>query len=297
MQIQSYMREKAKLVHQALDDYTAGLEGIPSVLKDAMRYSLLAGGKRFRPVLVLATVEALGGNTQQALPFACAIEMIHTYSLIHDDLPAMDDDDVRRGMPTNHKVYGEAHAILAGDALLTEAFGIMARAAGETGVAPEVALALINEASVAAGAKGMVGGQVDDLLGEGRSVTLAELESIHHRKTGDLIAFSVRAGAMVAGADEEALTALTRYAYRLGLAFQIQDDILDVIGDAVLIGKPVGSDEANQKATYPALLGLEESKKRLNEITEQAKNAIIGYAGINPERLLQIADYLLARDR
>jgi geranylgeranyl diphosphate synthase type II len=143
----------------------------------------------------------------------------------------------------------------------------------------------------------MVGGQVDDLLGEGRSVTLAELESIHHRKTGDLIALSVRAGAMVAGADEEALTALTRYAYRLGLAFQIQDDILDVIGDAVLIGKPVGSDEANQKSTYPALLGLEESKKRLNEITEQAKNAIIGYAGINPERLLQIADYLLARDR
>ncbi|MFC7440967.1 polyprenyl synthetase family protein [Laceyella putida] len=297
MRIESYLKDKAELVHQALDDYTTQLEGIPSTLKEAMRYSLLAGGKRLRPVLVLATVEALGGDSHKALPFACAIEMIHTYSLIHDDLPAMDDDDVRRGKPTNHRVYGEAQAILAGDALLTEAFGLMAQGAKETGLSPDVALTLIAEGSRAAGAKGMVGGQVDDLLSENQQITLAELESIHQRKTGDLIAFSVRAGALVGGADEACLASLTHYAYRLGLAFQIQDDILDVVGDSQLIGKPVGSDEANHKATFPALIGLEKSRQRLLEMTDQAKNALIGHAGLNPERLLQIADYLLARDR
>lgn len=297
MGIESYLRERAELVHQALDDYTNRLEGIPSILKEAMRYSLLAGGKRLRPVLVLATVEALGKEAEKALPFACAIEMIHTYSLIHDDLPAMDDDDLRRGKPTNHKVFGEAQAILAGDALLTESFGLMAQGAIHIGLPADVTLRIIAEGARAAGAQGMVGGQVDDLLSENRQISLAELESIHRRKTGELIAFSVRTGALIGGADEACLASLTQYAYRLGLAFQIQDDILDIDGDSQLIGKPVGSDQANHKATFPALISLEKSRERLREITEQAKNELKGHAGLNPERLLQIADYLLTRDR
>jgi geranylgeranyl diphosphate synthase type II len=284
-------------VHQELDGLTGKWEGVPPVLKEAMRYSLLAGGKRLRPALLLATVEALGGDGEKALPFACALEMIHTYSLIHDDLPCMDDDDFRRGKLTNHKVFGEAQAILAGDALLTEAFGLMARGAMEAGLPAETALIIIDEAARAAGARGMVGGQVDDLLSENRSISLAELESIHRRKTGDLIAFSVRAGARLCGADEELLGALTRFAYGLGLAFQIQDDILDVIGDQKKLGKPVGSDEEKHKSTYPSLLGLERSRELLAEVTEQAKRELAGRTDLNPARLLEIADYLLQRDR
>jgi geranylgeranyl diphosphate synthase type II len=295
--IELYIKQKAEKIHQALDEYTEQMTGLPPVLKEAIRYSLLAGGKRMRPVLVLATVEALGGDTEKALPFACAIEMIHTYSLIHDDLPCMDDDDYRRGKLTNHKVFGEAHAILAGDALLTEAFGLMAKGARQAGIQAESALAIIEEGACSAGAKGMVGGQVDDLLSENEPISLEKLESIHRRKTGDLIAYSVRVGARLAGASENVLEALTRFAYDLGLAFQIQDDILDIVGNQDVIGKPVGSDEGKHKATYPALLGLEESKQKLIEITERAKREILGHERLNPERLLEIADYLLRRDR
>jgi geranylgeranyl diphosphate synthase, type II len=295
--IKSYIEEKAERVHEALDEYTARMQGIPPLLKEAMRYSLLAGGKRLRPVLVLATVEALGGEETAALPFACAIEMIHTYSLIHDDLPSMDDDDYRRGKLTNHKVFGEAYAILAGDALLTEAFGLMAKGGKEAALAPEILLTIIEEGARFAGARGMVGGQVDDLLGENGAVSLEQLESIHRRKTGDLMAYSVRTGAYLGGASPEVLESLTRFAYDLGLAFQIQDDILDVIGDQQVIGKPVGSDEEKHKATYPALLGLEESKRKLTEITNRAKRHVEGYEELNPASLMGIADYLLQRDR
>ncbi|WP_370589750.1 polyprenyl synthetase family protein [Thermoactinomyces sp. CICC 10523] len=295
--IKSYIEEKAERVHEALDEYTARMQGIPPLLKEAMRYSLLAGGKRLRPVLVLATVEALGGEETAALPFACAIEMIHTYSLIHDDLPSMDDDDYRRGKLTNHKVFGEAYAILAGDALLTEAFGLMAKGGKEAALAPEILLTIIEEGARFAGARGMVGGQVDDLLGENGAVSLEQLESIHRRKTGDLMAYSVRTGAYLGGASPEVLESLTRFAYDLGLAFQIQDDILDVIGDQQVIGKPVGSDEEKHKATYPALLGLEESKRKLTEITNRAKRHVEGYEELNPASLIGIADYLLQRDR
>lgn len=295
--IKDYIQTKAEWVHQALDQYTREMSGIPEILLESMRYSLLAGGKRLRPVLVLATAEACGGDEEKALPFACALEMIHTYSLIHDDLPCMDNDDFRRGKPTNHKVFGDAQAILAGDALLTEAFGLMAAGTKKAGLSAETALAIIEEGSRFAGAKGMVGGQVSDLLSENRLITLEELESIHRRKTGDLIAFAVRVGARISHASDELLSALTRFAYGLGLAFQIQDDILDVIGDQSLIGKPVGSDQEKNKATYPALLGLENSKQKLKEITDAAKAELLGHDHFNPNRLLEIADYLLTRDR
>lgn len=295
--IQNYVKEKADWIHKALDQYTRDMDGLPDVLCESMRYSLLAGGKRLRPVLVLATVEACGGDEEKALPFACALEMIHTYSLIHDDLPSMDNDDYRRGKLTNHKVYGEAQAILAGDALLTEAFGLMAKGAKQAGLSADVALTIMEEASRYAGARGMVGGQVSDILSENRSITLDELESIHRRKTGDLIAFAVRTGAYISDVSEETLASLTRFAYGLGLAFQIQDDILDVIGDQNIIGKPVGSDEEKNKATYPALIGLEQSKQMLKEITESAKAELMSHHTLNPDRLLEIADYLLSRDR
>lgn len=295
--IKTYIQDKASMIHEDLDQVTRQMEQVPSNLLDSMRYSLLAGGKRLRPVLVLATIDGLGGKEETGIPFACAIEMIHTYSLIHDDLPAMDDDDYRRGKLTNHKLYGEAMAILAGDALLTEAFGLMAQGAKEAGLSAELALSIFEEAVICAGARGMIGGQVLDIQSEQERVNLQALQEIHRHKTGDLIAFSVRTGAKLGGASPDTLQALTDFAYSLGLAFQIQDDILDIIGDQEVIGKPVGSDEQKHKATYPALIGLEKSKENLARLTEEAKNSILNLPDLNPEHLLGIADYLLNRDR
>ncbi|MGA8941749.1 MAG: polyprenyl synthetase family protein [Thermoactinomyces sp.] len=296
LSITSYIKEQAERVHQALDEYMEKMDSLPSVLRDSMRYSLLAGGKRLRPVLVLATVESLGGNPAKALPFACSVEMIHTYSLIHDDLPSMDDDDYRRGKPTNHKVFGEAQAILAGDALLTEAFGLMASGAKEISLPGEIALTIIEEGARCAGARGMVGGQVDDLLSENRLIGIDELESIHRRKTSDLIVFSVRLGAYLCQANRNLLEALTRFACQLGLAFQIQDDILDVTSTREVMGKSAGSDLKRNKATYPALIGLEASQRKLKEITDNAKQQIMNKPGLQSRKLLEIADYLLSRD-
>ncbi|WP_044640379.1 polyprenyl synthetase family protein [Risungbinella massiliensis] len=295
--IQSYIKEQAQLIHNTLDKKTQDLPGVPDHLRESMRYSLLAGGKRIRPVLTLATVEALGQDPEKALEIACAIEMIHTYSLIHDDLPAMDDDDYRRGKPTNHKVFGEATAILAGDALLTEAFGWMAQGSAKAGLSSRVMAQLFREASNMAGIYGMVGGQLSDMEAEKRQVGLAELESIHQRKTGALIAFAVRAGALVGGANENLLEALTEYAYHLGLAFQIQDDILDVVGDQEKLGKPIGSDQDNGKSTYPALLGLEGAIEKLKITSQQAVDAIGTRSDLNPTKLVEIVDYLLHRDQ
>ncbi|BCU81597.1 farnesyl-diphosphate synthase [Polycladomyces abyssicola] len=294
---EQYLQEKAGMVNDRLAQYVESWNDIPKQLKESVAYSLLAGGKRLRPVLVLATAESLGTEAERALPFACALEMIHTYSLIHDDLPAMDDDDYRRGRLTNHKVYGEAMAILAGDALLTKAFGLMAEGALAIGLPGDTALKLIAEASRRAGAEGMVGGQVDDILHENQSVTLETLQSIHRRKTGDLITFSVRLGGMVAGANEIQLEKLTRFAEGLGLAFQIQDDILDVIGDREKLGKETGSDEARNKATYPSLLGLSASKEHLRKTIEEAKSWIEGETWLNTHTLLGLADFLTTRDR
>jgi len=295
--IEKYLEAQADKVHRFLKREVESWTEIPPPLREAMAYSLLAGGKRLRPILVLATAEALGGSADKALPFAGAVEMIHTYSLIHDDLPAMDDDDFRRGKPTNHKVFGEAMAILAGDALLTKAFGLLARAAREAELPAETALALIEEGSRRFGAEGMVGGQVLDIQSENRRLSLSELEAIHRGKTGDLIIYSVRLGALISGSTKDQLELLTSFAGLLGLAFQIQDDILDVIGDQETIGKPVGSDQAKNKATYPSLIGLDKSRELLLKTVEEAKKLLSRPCGIKAERLMQVADYFALRNR
>jgi geranylgeranyl diphosphate synthase type II len=270
---------------------------IPATLRKAMQYSLMAGGKRLRPILVIAAAEALGGNIQAAMPIACAVEMIHTYSLIHDDLPAMDDDDLRRGKPTNHKVFGEAMAILAGDALLTQAFYQATRTVQHAPISAEQALKIIEELSVLSGAMGMVGGQAADTLGEQGMTRIEELDYIHQHKTGDLIVFSLKAGGRAANATEAQLEALEIFGYKIGLAFQIQDDILDIIGDEDKLGKPVKSDEKQLKVTYPYLMGIEASQEKVRLLTQEAKASILSASFPHPERLLQMADYLMSRDR
>ncbi|MBF6560146.1 MAG: polyprenyl synthetase family protein [Candidatus Binataceae bacterium] len=272
-----YLRQRAALVEQALADRVADAHGPASRLLEAMRYSLLAGGKRLRPVLALAACEAVGGAIDVAMSFACAIEMIHTYSLVHDDLPCMDDDDLRRGRPTNHKVYGEAIATLAGDGLLTDAFKVLAQAAAQSGAAhsaPEALLETIAELADAAGSAGMVGGQVIDLLGEGRDLRLAELEELHRRKTGALFVAAVRGGARLGGGSPEELTALGAYGAALGLAFQVIDDLLDVESSAEDLGKRTNKDQARGKATYPALLGVERSRDLARELAGKAERAL-----------------------
>ncbi|QGQ97098.1 polyprenyl synthetase family protein [Paenibacillus psychroresistens] len=294
--IAQYVREHAAKVEQELGQAIPASWDIPGALRDAMQYSLMAGGKRLRPILVIAAAEALGGTIDAAMPIACAIEMIHTYSLIHDDLPAMDNDDLRRGKPTNHKVFGEAMAILAGDALLTQAFYQATQVLRIAPILPEQALKIIEELAILAGAMGMVGGQAADTLGEQGITRIEELDYIHRHKTGDIIVFSLRAGGRVANATDQQLLALENFGYKIGLAFQIQDDILDIIGDESKLGKPVKSDEKQQKVTYPYLLGIAPSQEKVRQLTEEAKSAIIAAGFINPERLLQLADYLVDRD-
>jgi len=238
-----------------------------------VRYSLLGGGKRLRPILLLAACDAAGGAAERALPYGCALEMIHAYSLIHDDLPAMDDDPLRHGQPTNHLVFGEGLAILAGDALLSEASRVLA-ASAERDAQPRRALRAVREIAEAAGARGMVGGQAADIAAEGRAADLATVEFIHVRKTGALILAAVRAGGLIGGAREPALKRLTRYGECLGLAFQIADDILDIEAPSSLTGKAAGRDDARHKATFPAVLGLPAAKQRARQLREQALAAI-----------------------
>lgn len=268
-------------------------------LREAMQYSLEAGGKRLRPALVLSAAEAVLGKSSAfdaALPVASAVEFIHTYSLVHDDLPAMDNDDYRRGKLTNHKVFGEAMAILAGDALLTHAFHLIPRAARQGGISAEVALAIVEDLAKLAGAPGMVGGQVADMLGEQGITSIAELEYIHLHKTSDLIVFSVTAGGRIGGANDRQLELLARYGRNIGLAFQIQDDILDLIGDEQKLGKKTNSDVEQNKVTYPFLIGIEESKAQVERLTQEAKSAVLEAGFTAPDRLLEIADYLVGRD-
>lgn len=292
----SYLTEKTALIEEHL---LPGLErdGVPHTLYESMKYSLMAGGKRLRPMLVLAVLEALDKPLKRGIPYAVALEMIHTYSLIHDDLPAMDDDDLRRGKPTNHKVFGEATAILAGDALLTRAFGYIAEAYLEDPeVKPETTVRLIAELGKRAGSAGMVGGQMADIEGEGKRLNLEELEYIHRHKTGDLLIAALRGGGWLAEATPAQMDALTRYGLCIGLAFQIQDDILNVEGDEAQLGKAVGSDADRQKATYPALLGLEASKARLVRLIEEAKAALAD-AGLEHSALTPLADYVMNRTK
>ncbi|QXE91096.1 polyprenyl synthetase family protein [Geomonas subterranea] len=292
MDLKEYLKQKCQLVDQALERYLPDAKELPASLHGAMRYSVFAGGKRVRPVLMLAACEAVGGSADAVMPAACAMEMIHTYSLIHDDLPAMDNDDFRRGNPTNHKVYGEATAILAGDALLTEAFILLSNG---TGGDPAARLRVIQEIAVASGSHGMVGGQVVDMESEGRhDVDLPTLSYIHTHKTGALIRASVRCGAILGGASGEQFTSLTRYADAIGLAFQIADDILDVEGTTEELGKDAGSDQARGKATYPALMGLEASKARAQELVQIALDALASFDE-RAEPLRAIASYIVKR--
>ena len=288
----AYLDKSRARVEAALDE-SLGPEK-PERLRESMRYSLLAGGKRLRPILCLAACELAGGDSNKALPTAVALEMIHTMSLIHDDLPAMDNDDLRRGRPTNHKVYGDAVAILSGDALLTRAFEMVS--IRSTGVPPESLLKVIGELSLVAGAPGLVGGQVVDLECEGKEVDLETLEYIHLHKTGALLKACVTCGALIAGADDELLRSLSIYAKGIGLAFQIIDDILDVTASSDVLGKTAGKDLIADKTTYPKLLGLDESRRKANELVLTAKEALEPWSN-KAAPLLSLADYITNRDR
>ncbi|MEG0754864.1 MAG: polyprenyl synthetase family protein [Oscillospiraceae bacterium] len=260
---------------------------------NAMNYSLLAGGKRLRPILTLEACRMCGGDMGEAMPMACAVEMIHTYSLIHDDLPCMDDDDLRRGRPTNHKVYGEATAILAGDGLLTAAFEF---ALGQgSGILPERRVAAAACLAKAAGAHGMVGGQALDMAGEGRGVTRAEVEELQRLKTGALICAAAEMGCIVAGGTETQRAAVRKYAQKLGLAFQVRDDMLDVEGDLDSMGKTLGSDAANEKSTFVSLLGLEACRSYVDQLTEEAVTSLDQFA--HPEFLQWLATDMAGRMR
>lgn len=282
---QQRLEEDRKLVEEALHRVCQGWRRYAD-LTEAMEYSLLAGGKRIRPVLVLETCRLCGGDPVRALPLACGVEMIHTYSLIHDDLPAMDDDDLRRGRPTNHKVYGEATAILAGDGLLTAAFGVLTQAELPAERVVEAVSCLSREA----GPEGMVGGQVLDMAGEGRALTRGELEQLQQLKTGALISAAAELGCIAAGGTEEQRCAVREYARCIGRAFQIQDDILDVTGDQEVLGKEAGSDEKNQKTTYVTLEGLEKAKKDVEALSVQAIEDLNKLPGNNEflENLIRI---------
>jgi geranylgeranyl diphosphate synthase type II len=292
MDLSTYLVRRTKLVDKALDRFLPKESVKPKTIHKAMRYSLFAGGKRLRPVLTLAAAESCGGEIAAALPAACALECIHTYSLIHDDLPCMDDDDLRRGRPTNHKVFGEGIAVLAGDALLTVAFEILAKAKP----ARRYSLAVqISDLAVAAGSRWLVGGQVADLEGEGRKLGGEDLKYIHRCKTAALLTAAIRLGAMSANAAPAQLRALTTFGQSVGLAFQVIDDILDVTQPTEKLGKSAGKDVTAQKATYPAIFGLEKSRaeaRRLTRIAHSALEPFHASSGI----LRALADYLLARE-
>lgn len=294
----AYVSEWAEAVEESLDELLPAEDEEPSTIHRAMRYSALGGGKRLRGVLAVTACRAAGGDEVAALPLAAAIEMIHAYSLVHDDLPAMDDDDMRRGKPTNHKVFGEGMAILAGDALLTQAFLVLARLPELISVSAETTVHVIREISEAAGTVGLIGGQVADLEAEGRAnVAVEELQSIHARKTGALFRASVRTGALLAGASLETLQALTTYADAFGLAFQIADDILDVTGDAEVLGKQTGRDSQQAKATYPALVGLEQARQMAAEAAVDARAAVAALPSPARDVLEYLADFAVRRDR
>ena len=292
-----YTATLARRVDAALWVRSEAGKGCPAKLHEAIRYSLLASGKRLRPNLVLMAAGACRGSPEAAMPAACAVEMVHTYSLIHDDLPAMDDADLRRGQPTCHKVFGEAMAILAGDALLAMAFEVLAKEIKP----PEVAAACCATLAVAAGPCQLVGGQADDLAGSGPQglgpgAGLPELEAIHHRKTGAMIGACLRLGGLVACAAEAPLHALDQYGRCLGLAFQITDDLLDVRGDSATAGKPVGRDAGQGKLTFPGLLGINESQRRAKQLVEDACLAV-AVLGEPAGRLVELARFVLERNR
>jgi len=291
--IKTYLVSRQKLIERALDRYLPKANTKPATLHRAMRYSLFAGGKRLRPILCLAATEASGGKIRNALPLACALECIHTYSLVHDDLPSMDNDDFRRGRPTCHKVFGDAIAILAGDGLLTIAFEIVSSAKPTSRYDTS---SLLREIAVAAGSQKLIAGQVADLEAEGKNVKRDQLQFIHQNKTAAILKSSVRLGAMSANADAKKLSAVTRFGQRLGLAFQIIDDILDLTQTSEILGKSAGKDVAAKKATYPAVIGLDKSRAEARRLTRQAHNALSVFRSRDAEPLHALANYLLERE-
>lgn len=296
MDLKTYLAEKRAVVDGALKALFPDPRGPAAEVIEAMAYSLFAGGKRLRPILCIAGDEAVGGRGVSVLSVACALELIHTYSLIHDDLPVMDNDDLRRGKPTNHKVFGEAVALLAGDGLLTEAFRLMSGADLKEGGDPLSLLRVIRLVATAAGYDGMVGGQVVDIRSEGRQVEAATLDFIHTHKTGALIAASVTSGAILGGGREEEVEAIARYGRHIGLAFQVTDDILDVEGDREKLGKGVGGDARKQKITYPSVIGLSSSKETQRALVEQAIEAL-GRFDEKAAPLREIAVYMIERKK
>ena len=291
--LKAYLQDRQKIVEEALEYYLPGEDNIPADIYKAVRYSVFNGGKRIRPILCLAATEAVGGDLGPAIPVACALELIHSYSLIHDDLPAMDDDDFRRGKPTCHKVFGENIAILAGDALLTEAFVLLSHVE-KVRLSAERRLAVIQEIAKAAGICGMVGGQALDVL-SGKSVSDEDtLNEIHRRKTGALIVAAVKSGAIIFNARKDKIQALAEYGINVGLAFQVADDILNVEGDRELMGKKTGSDAAHDKLTYPSLLGLDLAKEKLAKYIDAAEASLSGFDE-RARPLLVIARYIMER--
>lgn len=293
LDIKVYLKERRETVDAFFRSYFENRIA-PTVLHDAMLYSLFAGGKRVRPILALASYEACGNDSKEIVPYAAALELIHTYSLIHDDLPAMDDDDLRRGKPTSHKVFGEAIAILAGDALLTEAFMILSDRTLSPAIRESDLLRASREIAVAAGSRGMVAGQVQDMLSENTEPDEQTLSFIHKHKTAALLSSSVRIGPILAAADKERFGALSAYGVKIGLAFQVVDDILDLEGETEELGKPKGSDEKKKKMTYPSLYGLDRSKEIAQGLISEAIGSLKLF-GSEADPLREIARYLLNR--
>jgi geranylgeranyl diphosphate synthase type II len=296
LDLKAYLEEKRAFVDRAIQGYLPEPEGPTATVVEAMKYSLLAGGKRLRPILCLAACSAVGGQEADILPVACALEFIHSYSLIHDDLPVMDDDDLRRGRATNHKVFGEAVALLAGDGLLTEAFALMTARGLAEKVPPSIVIRVINLIAEAAGFRGMVGGQTVDIQTEGKRIDVATLEYMHRRKTGALIAAAVTSGCLLGGGDDVQISRMADYGGRVGLAFQISDDILDIEGDPTVMGKGSGSDARKGKNTYPAVVGLARSKEIQGRLIQEAISCLDGFnPGADPLR--EIARYIVERKK
>jgi len=293
LDLKEYLERQRLLVEKALETALPENKGPEAIVVEAMRYSLFAGGKRLRPILCLAAAEAVGGDVEAAMPAACALEMIHTYSLIHDDLPAMDDDDLRRGKPTSHVVFGEAIAILAGDGLLTEAFVLLS---DYRTMIPERALKLINVIARAASYRGMVGGQVVDMLSQNKPADVETVEQMHSRKTAALISAAAESGALAGGGKDDQVKALARYGRAIGLAFQIADDILDIEGQTEVLGKTAGSDVARGKVTYPAAVGLESSREAARKLIDQALVALDGFDE-TADPLRALATYIVTRKK
>jgi geranylgeranyl diphosphate synthase type II len=296
MELRIYLDEKRAIVEEALNRFFPRPEGPATDVVEAMRYSLFAGGKRLRPILCMAGASAVGGDESNALPVACALELIHTYSLIHDDLPAMDDDDMRRGKPTCHKVFGDAVAVLAGDGLLTEAFHLMGRGDVSGHVSPPVLLEAITMIASAAGYQGMVGGQVVDIQSEGKGVDASLVEFIHTHKTGALITASVASGALIGGGTAGQVASMKAYGQKIGLAFQIADDILDIEGDTRTLGKGVGNDARKKKITFPSVLGLEKSKETQQSLIKDAVDLLESFDH-RADPLREIALYIIERKK